>query len=50
MSTAPTTQIGYVNKNGQVTIRNTDQAGNDHLQYVYQLACSHCGRNYGWVY
>lgn len=47
MSTAPTTQTGYVNRNGQVTIRNTDLAGNDHLQYTYQLACSHCGHNYG---
>ena len=47
MSTAPTTQTGYVNRNGQVTIRNTDLAGNDHLQDTYQLACSHCGHNYG---
>ena len=41
MSTAPTTQIGYVNRNGQVTIRNTQQAGSD------QLACSKCGYSYG---
>ena len=43
MSAAPTTQTGYVNCNGQVTIRNTDQPGNDHLQYTYQVACFHCG-------
>jgi hypothetical protein len=47
MNTAPTTQTGYVNRNGQVTIRNTDLAGNDHLQHTYQLACSLCGHNYG---
>jgi len=47
MSTAPTTQIGYVNRNGQVTIRNTGQPETDHLQLVYHLVCSHCGNNYG---
>jgi len=47
MSTAPTTQTGYVNRNGQVTIRNTNQPGSDYLQYTYQLACSLCGHNYG---
>jgi anaerobic ribonucleoside-triphosphate reductase len=44
---ARTTQPGYVNRNGQITVCNTDQPGNDHLQYTYQLACSHCGHNYG---
>jgi hypothetical protein len=47
MSTAPTTHTGYINRNEQVTIRNTQKPGNDHLQYVYQLACSMCGCNYG---
>src|SRR5438067_5353740 len=47
MSTAPITQIGYFNRNGQITIRNTQQAGSDHQQYVYQLARSQCGYNYG---
>jgi hypothetical protein len=47
MRTSPTTQTGYVNRNGQVTIRNTELPGNDHLQYTHQLACSHCGHNYG---
>jgi hypothetical protein len=42
-----TTTVGYVNPNGQVTIRSTGLPGTDHLQYVYQLACSHCGENYG---
>ena len=47
MSTAPITQIGYVDRNGQVTIRSTQQAGSDHLQYIYQLACSKRGYDYG---
>jgi len=32
MRTSLTTQTGYVNRNGQATIRNTDLPGNDHLQ------------------
>lgn len=42
-----TTQVGFVNPHGQVTIRNTGAPGTDHYQYVYQLACSHCGHVYG---
>jgi hypothetical protein len=42
-----TTQIGYVNKNGQVVIRNTKLPGTDHGQFIYQLGCSHCGHTYG---
>jgi hypothetical protein len=42
-----TTTAGYVNRNRQVAIRNTQQPGSDHLQYVYQLACAECGHNYG---
>lgn len=42
-----TTQIGFVNPHGQVTVRNTGAPGSDHLQYVYQLSCSHCGCVYG---
>lgn len=42
-----TTQAGFVNENGQVTIRNTKLPGTDHNQYVYQLACSLCGQVYG---
>jgi len=49
MSIAPTTQISYVNRNGQVTIRNTQQASSAsaHQEYGYQLACSQCGYKYG---
>jgi thermostable 8-oxoguanine DNA glycosylase len=43
----PTTCTGYVNRNGQVVVRNTRTPGTDKNQYVYQLACSHCGHVYG---
>lgn len=43
----PSTSIGYVNRNGQVVIRNTMLPGTDKNQYVYQLACSQCGFVYG---
>lgn len=43
---ADTTAIGFRNKNGQVVVRNTGKPGTDHLQYIYQLACSKCGHNY----
>ncbi len=42
-----TTEAGYVNANGQVTIRDTGMPGTDRYQRVYQLACSICGYNYG---
>ena len=42
-----TTASGYMNKNGQVTIRDTGVPGTDHFQRVYQVACSHCGHVYG---
>lgn len=41
------TQSGFVNPLGQITVRNTTAPGTDHLQYVYQLACSQCGHTYG---
>ena len=41
-----TTKTGFVNKHGQVVIRNTGRLGTDHLQYVYQLSCSRCGFTY----
>jgi hypothetical protein len=44
---SPTTCTGYVNRNGQVVVRNTRTAGTDHGQYVYQLGCSLCGHVYG---
>jgi len=43
----PSTCIGYVNRNGQVVVRNTMLPGTDKNQYVYQLACSQCGFVYG---
>jgi len=43
----PTTCTGYVNRNGQVIIRNTRLPGTDNNQYVYQLGCSVCGAVYG---
>jgi hypothetical protein len=45
---APTC-TGYVNRNGQVVVRNTRAPGTDKKQYVYQLACSHCGHVYGAI-
>ena len=42
-----TASTGYINRHGQVTIRNTGATGTDHLQYVYQLTCSKCGHSYG---
>jgi hypothetical protein len=47
MPEASTTQSCYVNRNGQVVIRNTGLPGTDHLQMVYQLGCSNCGHVYG---
>ena len=40
-----TTAVGFRNQNGQVVVRNTGKPGTDHLQYIYQLACSKY--NYG---
>lgn len=42
-----TIEPAFINQNGQITIRNTGLFGTDHNQYVYQLACSHCGHVYG---
>jgi hypothetical protein len=42
-----TTNVGFVNRNGQVVIRNTGKPGTDRGQSVYQLACSECGHVYG---
>ena len=41
------TEPGHVNRNGQVTIRDTGIGGNDYLQRIYQLGCSQCGHIYG---
>jgi hypothetical protein len=45
--TMGTTSVGYINRNGQVVVRHTGKSGTDHSQYIYQLACSKCGNNYG---
>jgi len=42
-----TTRPGYVNRNGQVVIRDTGRPGTDHLQRIYQLGCSGWGHIYG---
>jgi hypothetical protein len=42
-----TTEIGYVNRNGQTVIRATGLPGTDHLQRVYVLRCGKCGDEYG---
>lgn len=42
-----TTEIGYVNKNGQVVIMKTDYPGTDHNQVVYVLLCKNCNIQYG---
>lgn len=42
-----TTHPGYVNRHGQVVIRNTGLPGTDHLQFIYQIGCSLCGHAYG---
>jgi hypothetical protein len=47
MKANTTTCTGYVNRNGQVVVRNTCAAGTDTNQYIYQLACSQCGHVYG---
>jgi len=42
-----TTQVGYVNRNGQEVIRPTGKPGTDHGQYVYVLKCRTCCHEYG---
>jgi hypothetical protein len=42
-----TTEAGFVNPHGQLNVRGTELPGNDHLQYVYVLRCTHCGTEYG---
>lgn len=42
-----TTKSGFINRNGQVVIRNTGKPGTDHGQTIYQLACTECGDIYG---
>ncbi len=43
----PTTQIGYVNVNGQKCHGTFGVYGTDRNQYAYRLECLHCGYIYG---
>lgn len=45
--TAYSTEPGFINRNGQMVIRETDLSGTDHNQKVYLLGCSKCGNSYG---
>lgn len=45
--TTPTTEPGYVNRNGQKVLRATGRAGTDHGSYIYELRCGECGFEYG---
>ena len=47
MLRAKTTQPGYLNRTGQVVVRNTGLPGTDKNQSIYQLGCSRCGHVYG---
>jgi hypothetical protein len=46
-SDAPTTVVGYVNRNDQEVVRATDIPGTDHQQFVYELRCRACEHLYG---
>ncbi len=43
------TEVGYVNRNGQTVIQATGLLGNDHMQRIYVLRCGTeaCGHQYG---
>ena len=43
----PTTDPGYTNQNGQVSLGRTNRVETDHNQYIYVLHCPECRRNYG---
>ena len=47
MSAGYSTVEGFTNPNGQQVVQRTDRPGTDHLQVVYVLRCSECGRRYG---
>lgn len=40
-------EVGDENPNGQLFVRETDQRGTDHNQYIWELLCRHCGSRYG---
>lgn len=45
--TARTTQIGYINRNGQENLGHQHHPGNDHYQFAYKMKCHKCGNEYG---
>ena len=47
--TGPTTQIGYVNPNGQRSEGHRGLPGTDHGALSYRMVCQRpgCGRDYG---
>lgn len=47
--TSPSTQIGYVNRNGQRCAGHRGTPGNDHNQVAYRMECQRpgCGHVYG---
>lgn len=40
------TDIGYINKNNQKNNGRTDNPGNDHQQWYYNMECLNCGHVY----
>ena len=42
-----TTEVEYVNGNGQMVVRATGLSGTDHLQRIYVLRCGKCSHEYG---
>lgn len=42
-----TTELGFVNRNGQEVVERTDLLGTDHNQVIYILNCRSCGTRYG---
>lgn len=38
---------GHINRNGQITVRNTGISRSHGKQKIHQIACSRCGLNYG---
>ena len=43
---AGTTDIGYVNQNGQTVLAKTDVPSNHYNQVLYLLECGNCGNRY----
>ena len=44
---AKTTTPGYVNRNGQVVVRDTGLPGTDYGARIYVLRCPECKYEYG---